>query len=67
MTGQLFRQNWKTMSQRRLSRWFKAPCLGTQVYPVKRGLVKEPEDWLYSSARNFAGKENNFEVDKLEN
>ena len=34
--------------------------------PVKRGLVSEPADWLYSSARNFEGKESIFEVDELE-
>jgi len=34
--------------------------------PVKRGFVSEPEDWCYSSARNFAGKSNPFEVDELE-
>jgi len=33
---------------------------------VKRGFVKEPDDWYYSSARNFAGKTNPFEVDELE-
>lgn len=34
--------------------------------PVKRGLVLEPDDWLYSSARNYSGKENMFEVDQIE-
>jgi len=34
--------------------------------PVKRGLVSEPEDWLYSSARNFSDRENIFKVDEME-
>ena len=34
--------------------------------PVKRGLVLEAEDWLYSSARNVAGMESVFEVDIVE-
>ena len=34
--------------------------------PVKRGLVLEPEDWLYSSAGNFADRETVFEVDEIE-
>lgn len=34
--------------------------------PVKRGLVLEPEDWLYSSAGNFANRETVFEVDEIE-
>ncbi|MDP8242075.1 MAG: hypothetical protein P9M09_03520 [Candidatus Celaenobacter antarcticus] len=34
--------------------------------PVKRGFVTEPEDWYYSSARNFAGENNPFKVDELE-
>ena len=34
--------------------------------PVKRGLVLEPEDWLYSSARNFSNRENVFELDEIE-
>jgi len=34
--------------------------------PVKRGFVIEPEDWYYSSARNFAGKSYPFEIDELE-
>lgn len=34
--------------------------------PVKRGFVSKPEDWYYSSARNFVGKSNPFDVDELE-
>ena len=34
--------------------------------PVKRGLVSKPDDWFYSSARNFTGKEVNFAIDELE-
>ena len=34
--------------------------------PVKRGFVKEPEDWYYSSARNFERKSNPLKVDELE-
>ncbi len=34
--------------------------------PVKRGLVAEEQDWLYSSARNLYGLSNVFEVDQLE-
>jgi len=34
--------------------------------PVKRGIVSEPEDWLYSSARNFSDRETVFEVDEIE-
>ena len=30
--------------------------------PVKRGYVDEPEDWRWSSARNYAGREGVFEV-----
>jgi REP element-mobilizing transposase RayT len=33
--------------------------------PVKRGLVREPEDWLYSSAGNSRGKEAVLEMDPL--
>ena len=34
--------------------------------PVKRGLVAEEQDWLYSSARNIHRLSNVFEVDQLE-
>jgi len=34
--------------------------------PVKRGLVSEPEHWIYSSARNYAGKDYMMDVDELE-
>jgi len=34
--------------------------------PVKRGLVKKPEDWRYSSASNIAGIGNVFDIDVLE-
>lgn len=34
--------------------------------PVKRGLVSEPEHWIYSSARNYAGKDYVMEVDEIE-
>ncbi|HHE38394.1 MAG TPA: hypothetical protein ENL20_07450 [Candidatus Cloacimonetes bacterium] len=34
--------------------------------PVKRGLVEEEQDWLYSSARNIHGLSNIFEVDQIE-
>ena len=30
--------------------------------PVKRGYVDKPEDWRYSSARNYAGKPGLIEV-----
>ena len=33
--------------------------------PVKAGLVKQPEDWLYSSAVNYAGEEQMLEVEIL--
>lgn len=26
--------------------------------PVKKGFVSKPEDWLYSSARNYTGMSN---------
>ena len=35
--------------------------------PVKKGYVAKPEDWLYSSARNYILEDNSvFEIDKLE-
>lgn len=33
--------------------------------PVRAGWVRKPEDWLYSSASNYAGKEALMEVDFL--
>jgi len=33
--------------------------------PVKRGFVSKPEDWKYSSARNFAGDSSIIELDSL--
>jgi len=32
--------------------------------PVKRGYVDKPEDWRYSSARNYAGLEGLIEVER---
>ena len=34
--------------------------------PVRRGLVSNEEDWVYSSARNFLGLDSVFQVDELE-
>ena len=34
--------------------------------PVKLGLVDRPEYWLYSSARNYFGKEGILEIDLIE-
>ncbi len=34
--------------------------------PVKAGLVREPEDWIYSSASYFAGKDSIMEFDEIE-
>ena len=34
--------------------------------PVKRGLVSNELDWIYSSARDFAGLEGIFGLDKLD-
>ena len=34
--------------------------------PVRRGLVSNEEDWIYSSAKNFLGLESVFQVDELE-
>ncbi len=34
--------------------------------PVRRGLVSNEEDWVYSSARNFLGLESIIQVDELE-
>jgi len=34
--------------------------------PVKAGLVTEPEDWRYSSAGYYAGKESIMEFDEIE-
>ncbi len=34
--------------------------------PVKRGLVRFAEEWVYSSASNYMEKESVFEIDKLE-
>ncbi len=31
--------------------------------PVRSGYVQKPEDWLYSSARNYSGLDNVFEVE----
>jgi len=33
--------------------------------PVRRGLVSNEEDWVYSSARNFLGLESVYQVDEL--
>lgn len=33
--------------------------------PVRSGFVKEPQDWLYSSARNYYGLDNIFEIECL--
>ena len=33
--------------------------------PVEAGFVKEPQDWLYSSARNYYGLESILEVECL--
>lgn len=32
--------------------------------PVKRGYVDKPEDWRYSSARNYADLEGLIEVER---
>jgi REP element-mobilizing transposase RayT len=34
--------------------------------PVKAGLVAEPEDWLYSSAKNYAGSEGILELELID-
>jgi REP-associated tyrosine transposase len=34
--------------------------------PVKRGLLENGEDWLYSSARHFSGMESVFCIDEIE-
>ncbi|MCK5740175.1 hypothetical protein KAH55_13385 [bacterium] len=35
--------------------------------PVRKGFVSKPEDWLYSSARNYFFDDNSIiEVEKLE-
>lgn len=34
--------------------------------PVRAGIVKNPEDYLYSSARNYADLENVFEIVKID-
>ena len=34
--------------------------------PVKRGLVRNPEDWVYSSATNFSGINSIFNVDEID-
>jgi putative transposase len=34
--------------------------------PVRAGLAEKPEDWLYSSARNWAGLPGPLEIDLLE-
>ena len=34
--------------------------------PVRAGLVERPEDWFYSSARNYAGLNGALEIDELE-
>jgi putative transposase len=34
--------------------------------PVRRGLVDRPEDWRYSSARNYLGRDGILEIDVVE-
>ncbi len=34
--------------------------------PVKRGLVRKPEDWLYSSASNYVYDEGIIEIDRFD-
>ena len=34
--------------------------------PVRAGIVQHPEDYLYSSARNYAGLEAMMEIDKID-
>jgi putative transposase len=34
--------------------------------PVKEGLVEKPEDYLYSSARNYAGMKGLLEVEFID-
>jgi putative transposase len=34
--------------------------------PVRAGLAEKPEDWLYSSARNYAGLPAVLDIDVLE-
>jgi hypothetical protein len=34
--------------------------------PVRAGLVEKAEDWLYSSARNYAGLPGVLEIDFIE-
>ncbi|MCD4679860.1 MAG: transposase [Bacteroidales bacterium] len=33
--------------------------------PVKKGIVEMPEDYLYSSARNYAGKDSHIDIELL--
>ena len=33
--------------------------------PVKRGLVSDAKDWIYSSARNYLGLDCVFQIDKI--
>ncbi|MBM4289879.1 MAG: transposase [Deltaproteobacteria bacterium] len=34
--------------------------------PVKLGLVERPQDWRYSSARNYLGEQGGLEIDLIE-
>ena len=34
--------------------------------PVRTGLVDRPEDWCYSSARNYLGYDGVLEIDMVE-
>jgi hypothetical protein len=34
--------------------------------PVRIGLVDRPEDWRYSSARNYLGQDGVLEIDSVE-
>jgi len=34
--------------------------------PVKAGLVREPEDWKYSSASYYAGEDSIMDFDEIE-
>jgi putative transposase len=37
----------------------------THNNPVREGIVEKPEDYLYSSARNYAGLRSVLEIDLL--
>ena len=48
-------------------RWFVQKLQYMHDNPVRKGFVESPEDWKYSSARNWINDDNNIiEISKLD-